>query len=101
MTLRALDQNIDTSDETPLSRAMVKLLGMFAELERNFIVTRTKEGREVTGLLGGRPAKLTEQQQAEIARLYHQGISKRVLATGFGVSRQTILRILKMKRNKL
>lgn len=52
--LRALDQNLDTSDDAPLSQAMVQLLGMFAELERNFIAMRTQEGKIASGRFGGR-----------------------------------------------
>lgn len=91
---KALDQQIDTSDDSPLSKAMVQLLGMFAELERNFIVTRTQEGKLASGRFGGRPSVLESKEKMEVLRLHSMGTSKRALAQRFGVSRQTIQRII-------
>lgn len=95
VSLRALDQQLDTHDDSPIARAMVQLLGMFAELERNFIVTRTREGKAASGNFGGRPSVLGGKERAEVKRLHQAGISKRALATRFGVSRQTIYRAIK------
>jgi DNA invertase Pin-like site-specific DNA recombinase len=92
--LKALDQNLDTSDDAPLSQAMVQLLGMFAELERNFIVMRTQEGKVASGRFGGRPSKLTASDRAEIYRLHSQGISKSEIARRHRTSRQTVIRAL-------
>ncbi|WP_031780468.1 recombinase family protein, partial [Vibrio diabolicus] len=36
INLLAIDQAVDTSKDDPMSKAMVQLLGMFAEMERNF-----------------------------------------------------------------
>jgi len=42
----ALDQGIDTTkNKDPISMAMIHLLGLFAELERSFIIERTKGGK--------------------------------------------------------
>ena len=92
--LKALDQNLDTSDDAPLSQAMVQLLGMFAELERNFIVMRTQEGKVASGRFGGRPSKLTASDRAEIYQLHSQGISKSEIARRHKTSRQTVIRAL-------
>ncbi|TFH72493.1 recombinase family protein [Gammaproteobacteria bacterium LSUCC0112] len=94
--LRALDQNLDTSDDAPLSQAMVQLLGMFAELERNFIVMRTQEGKIATGRFGGRPSILTDSDRAEIRRQHQLDVTKSALARRFKTSRQTIIRALKV-----
>lgn len=95
ITLRAIDQNIDTGKTDPLNQAMVQLLGMFSELERNFIVTRTKEGKEVTGNLGGRPSKLDDKaKQAIKNRHTHGGESISSLAKAFSISRATVGRIV-------
>ena len=64
VTLICTDQPVDTSKDDPMSNAMTQLLGLFAEMERNFIITRTQEGKAISGNYGGRPSKLnTEQQQ--------------------------------------
>lgn len=94
VSLRALEQNLDTCDDSPIARAMVQLLGMFAELERNFIVTRTQEGKAASGNYGGRPSVLEVRGRAEVNKLYHAGVSKRALAQQCQVSRQTIQRVL-------
>ena len=92
--LKALDQNLDTSDDAPLSQAMVQLLGMFAELERNFIVMRTQEGKVASGRFGGRPSKLTTSDRDAIHQLHSQGISKSEIARRHRTSRQTVIRAL-------
>ncbi|MFW9274174.1 recombinase family protein, partial [Glaesserella parasuis] len=58
----ALNQGIDTTKrKDPMAMAMIHLLGLFAELERNFIVERTQGGKlakiESGDLkaIGGRP----------------------------------------------
>lgn len=95
VSFRALDQNIDTSkNDDPMAKAMIQLLGMFAELERNFIVTRTQEGKKASGNYGGRPMKLSDREQAEIKKLFASGASKSELSRRFSVSRMTIQRIV-------
>lgn len=90
----AIEQGIDTSNKKdPLSKAMVQLLGMFAELERNFIISRTSEGKAASGNYGGRKPKLTSEQEQEVITKLSQGVSKVVLSKQYGVSRATILNI--------
>ena len=91
--LVALDQPIDTSRDDPMSKAMVQLLGMFAEMERNFIVSRTSEGKAQSGNYGGRKPKLTEEQRLEVKAKLSQGVSKVALSKEYDVSRATILNI--------
>jgi DNA invertase Pin-like site-specific DNA recombinase len=93
--LVAIDQAVDTSKNDPLSKAMIQLLGMFAEMERNFIVSRTTEGKAQLGNHGGRKPKLTSEQQAEIRIKLSQGVSKLGLSKEYDVSRATILNISK------
>lgn len=93
--LRAVDQNLDTSDDSPISRAMVQLLGMFSELERNFIVTRTQEGKTASGNYGGRPAKRDEEARKEVIREANKGTSNSELSRRYRVSRATIMRIVR------
>lgn len=93
VNLVALDQGIDTSNEDPMNTAMVQLLGMFAEMERNFIVSRTQEGKRASGNFGGRKPKLTEGQRKEIKFKLANGVSKLQLSKDYDVSRGTILNI--------
>jgi len=71
---------------------MVQLLGMFAEMERNFIVSRTTEGKIASGNFGGRKRLLTDEQKKEINILLEAGESQNKLSKKFGVSRVTIAR---------
>ncbi|WP_221799150.1 recombinase family protein [Oceanobacter mangrovi] len=92
VSLRALDQPVDTSKNDPMSMAMVQLLGMFSEMERSFITTRMMEGKQHSGNYGGRPTKLSEAQIQEIKAKYKAGQSKLSLSKQYGVSRATIMR---------
>ncbi|MGG0487206.1 recombinase family protein [Priestia aryabhattai] len=40
--IRSIADGVDTSNNSPMATAMMQLLAMFAEMERNFIVARTK-----------------------------------------------------------
>ena len=93
--LKILDQALDTNLDDPMNKAFVQLLGMFAELEHEFIVSRTQEGRKATGRLGGRPSKLTDKQRSEIVRRLRSGITVSQLAREYDVSRATIIGIKK------
>lgn len=94
VNLIAIDQQIDTSNDSPMNRAMVQLLGMFAELERNFIVSRTQEGKASSGNYGGRPNKLDDRVKQTIRAKHSKGTSISVLARDHMVSRATIGRII-------
>lgn len=94
IALKALDQPIDTTKQDPMSKAMVQLLGMFSEMERNFIVSRTTEGKIATGNFGGRPAKLTVEEREQVKADFANGMSKSALADKYHASRATIMRIV-------
>lgn len=91
--LVSLKDRIDTSNNDTMSKAMVQLLGIFAEMERSFIVTRTQEGKKASGNYGGRKPKLTAEQRAEIKKKLKAGVSKVKLSKAYSVSRATILNI--------
>lgn len=94
--VKFIDQNLDTNLDDPMNKAFVQLLGMFAELERNFIVSRTQEGRKAKGKLGGRPRKLSEEQVQSIKQaLVNKTSSQSKLAEKYKVSRATIIGISK------
>ena len=98
----ALDQGIDTTKrKDPMAMAMIHLLGLFAELERNFIVARTQGGKlakvESGDLkaIGGRPKKLSEKAEEKLVKDILKGGSINELAKKYEVSRATISRYKK------
>ena len=98
----ALDQGIDTMKrKDPMAMAMIHLLGLFAELERNFIVERTQGGKlakiESGDLkaIGGRPKKLSEKAEEKLVKDILKGGSINELAKKYEVSRATISRYKK------
>ena len=71
---RSLTEAIDTT--TPAGRMMMQMVGAFAEFERMMLRERTKAGLDSArreGRIGGRPPKLSPQQQAEIVRMVAKG----------------------------
>jgi DNA invertase Pin-like site-specific DNA recombinase len=71
---KSLTEAIDTT--TPAGRMMMQMVGVFAEFERAMLKERTKAGLETArqeGRIGGRRAKLSLQQQAEIRKMVSKG----------------------------
>ena len=98
-TLKTLDGAIDTSNNSPFAKAQLSLIGTFAQLERDLIVSRTGEGRERAmqkGVKFGRKPKLNSDQIREVNKLHNNGsgISINKLSKKFEVSRMTISRVL-------
>ena len=93
-SLKALEQPVDTSKDDAFSNAMLQLLGVFAEMERTFIVERTQAGRQASGKLGGRPPKLDDVAKKAVKAKFAAGASKNALSQEYGVSRLTIKRIV-------
>ncbi|NVK29835.1 MAG: recombinase family protein [Gammaproteobacteria bacterium] len=94
VTLKALQQPIDTSENDAFSNAMLQLLGVFAEMERTFIVERTQAGKLRTGNYGGRSKIISESDRDDIRRRNTAGETQYALAKEYKVSRQTINRIV-------
>jgi DNA invertase Pin-like site-specific DNA recombinase len=97
---RSLSEAIDTT--TPAGRMMMQMIGAFAEFERAMLRERTRAGLEAArreGRVGGRPPKLTRQQEAEIVRMVSR--SRKTAAEAarlFGVHPATISRLLSRAR---
>ena len=98
----ALNQSIDTTKrKDPMTMAMIHLLGLFAELERNFIVERTQGGKlakvESGDLkaIGGRPKKLSEKIEERLIKDIKKKLSINELSKKYEVSRATISRYKK------
>lgn len=93
----ALDQGIDTTKRSdPMAMAMIHLLGLFAELERSFIVERTQEGKRAkiaAGNLqakGGRPRKVTAMIKSKIMLDFEKGASLSQVCKKYTLSRSTV-----------
>lgn len=93
--LKCLDFPLDTSKTDPISTALMQLLGIFSELERNIINERTHEGRVLSGNFGGRKSALSKNLEMKVVDELKKGTHKSVLARFYNVSRTTILRIQK------
>ncbi len=92
---RSLKENFDTS--TIGGKLFFQFTGMMAEYERARIRERTLEGLEAArarGRVGGRPRRLTEEQERMISRLRQEGESTREIARIYNVSVGTISRAL-------
>ena len=91
---RSLAEDIDTT--TPAGRLVFHVFASIAQFERERISERTKEGLAAArkrGRIGGRPAALSPERRAEVARMRDQegrGIAE--LARLFEVSANTIRR---------
>lgn len=98
----ALNQAIDTTKrKDPMAMAMIHLLGLFAELERNFIVERTQGGKLAkiesgnSSAIGGRPKKLSQKDEEKLLKDIKKSYSINILANKYNVSRATISRYKK------
>ncbi|MGE4259255.1 recombinase family protein [Shewanella sp.] len=100
VNLVAIEQSVDTANNDPMSRAMIQLLGMFAEMERNFIISRTQEGKVASGNFGGRPLTLDKDTRDLIRERLSRGDSKLSLSKEFNVSRTTILNIANENKSR-
>jgi len=93
---RSLTEAIDTT--TSAGRMMLQMLGAFAEFERSMVRERTRLGllaaRE-RGRIGGRPPKLSANQQAEAIRMVNSGEKTASdVARLFHVHRSSISRLI-------
>lgn len=83
---------------SPAGKLMLAMLAAVAEMERDLIVERTQAGlarAKAEGKKLGRPAKTTCEQRKAIAEGYTNKQSVSALAKLYGVSRATILAIVK------
>ena len=95
-TLRTLDGVIDTSNNSPFAKATISLIGVFAQLERDLIISRTSEGRAAAVLAGkhmGRPPQISDEDRIKIRKALKKGSSVSSQARKYDVSRTTINRI--------
>lgn len=95
INVRVLEPALDTAKAT--DKVVVNVMASLAEWERELLIARTKEGiahARAQGRVGGRPKALTADQTRQVRALHANGENVTALSRSFGVSRQTIYRVL-------
>src|SRR5215213_2883338 len=100
---KSLTEQIDTT--TPGGKLIFHVFGALAEFERDLIRERTHAGlaaARARGRLGGRPRKLTDPKQLELARSLYAGgqIDVATICRTLGISRATLYRAVKPSPQK-
>lgn len=91
--LRCIEQAIDTS--TPSGKALLGMLGVFAEFERDIIRERQAEGIKAAksrGAYKGRPPSINANKVMELSG---SGLSPAQIARHLGISRASVFRLRK------
>jgi DNA invertase Pin-like site-specific DNA recombinase len=85
-------------ENNPYQPLQLQIIGTVAQFERERVKKRQREGiakAQARGKHCGRTAKLSKEQMDEIRRRSGEGEEKKALAAEFGISRQTLYRIIK------
>lgn len=96
---KSLTESIDTA--TPVGRAMMHILGTFAEFEREMIRQRTNLGLDrakAKGVKLGGHFILSKVRQADAIRAVQSGKTQTEVAKDQGVSKATICRMMSLAR---
>lgn len=83
---------------SPAGKLMLAMLAAVAEMERDLIVERTQAGlarAKAEGKVLGRPSKVSQEQRRVMTREYAANATVSALAKQYGVSRATVLAIVK------
>lgn len=81
------------SNDNPMNKLMLQMMGAFAEFERALIKERQREGIAKAKQMGkqiGRKRSLSDDQVEEIKARVNAGEAKSTLAKEYGISRQTL-----------
>ena len=84
--LFAADTYINVTEQfhdDPTQKAMIQMMGVFFEWERDIIVARLQAGRTITGKKGGRPPRYPRTLRARIASRRSRGQSYGAIARLF------------------
>ena len=79
-------------------KLMLTMLAAVAEMERDLLVERTQSGlarAKAEGKTLGRPTSTTDEQRAAMTRRHQAGESISALARTFGISRASVMRVVK------
>lgn len=92
----------------PMTEGMLKMMGVFAEMERNMISQRVKSGMEnakAKGKVIGRPKTTSENLPSKFLKYYPSYANKSINISEFSrlcnMSRTTIYKYIKLLNNKL
>lgn len=84
--------------DTPAGKALATMSAVFAEMERNILIQRTKHGmaeRRRQGVTFGRPTLVTQQVAREMKALKKRGLKVQEIAKRFSVSKSAVYHGLK------
>jgi putative DNA-invertase from lambdoid prophage Rac len=79
-------------------KLMLNMLAAVAEMERDLLVERTQSGltrAKAEGKTLGRPTSTTDEQRLAMAKQHQAGESISTLARTFGISRASVMRVVK------
>ncbi|MHA6145758.1 recombinase family protein [Bacillus licheniformis] len=85
--IKSIDDNVDTSNDSPMAKAMMQLLAMFSEMERNFIVERTKpaiEQARAKGVKFGRPKANAKLYDKAVQEYLKGGVTVKEIIQSYG-----------------
>ncbi|WP_319576223.1 recombinase family protein [uncultured Desulfobacter sp.] len=95
-------ENVEFSGEDdPIAMLMLHLMGAVAQFERSLIKKRQAEGIAKAlqkGKKFGRRPKLNPTQEREVVALVESGQEKTTVAKKFGISRDTVYRIMRDRK---
>jgi len=109
--IKSIDDGVDTSNQSPMSKAMMQLLVMFAEMERNFIEERTKpaiQNARENGVKFGRPVTNKTVYEMAVKDYLDEGMTSKDIIKKYGkgsdgkdlVTEATLFRRIKKEREK-
>lgn len=94
--------NMGMMDDSPTGKLIRNVMLSFAEFERDMIMQRTREGREVAkqkpGFREGRPRKFTTEQMDHAMDLLDSGNSFSTVVRMTGISKPTLARERKKRK---
>jgi DNA invertase Pin-like site-specific DNA recombinase len=95
VSLRVLDQSIDTS--TPTGRLMISVIGSIAQFENDLRKERQTDGilmAKSRGVHFGRNNKLTNEQIQEMKQKREEGLLIKDLMFSYGLSKSSVYRLM-------
>ena len=95
------EQLVFTGEDSPMANLMLSVMGAFAEFERSLV--RSGSGKASPSPSSAAPTKgrkktLTPERAAELVQRADSGIPKAVLASDYGISRETVYQYLRQAR---